>query len=229
MLVSLTNNPEVVEPASDNTSELLVGVIGKSLIDVDLQKDQTSIQTDGTIDTLVSTVNGNVKVGDRITTSTLKGIGAKLVGSGWTVGVAQGSLDSKTPAAVESTVTDANGIKHTVSVAHVPVLVKVTYFPQRGQDDSKTVLPNAIQSVADSIAGRHASQAAVILGFLLLIAGLAIAGVIAAAAVKNGIQSSARQPLARPIIMRRMIQSFAMAVIILVTALVAALVIIRIL
>lgn len=226
MLVSLTKNTEVVEPSSDKNVSTLLGVVGSAQTDFDVKKDQVSVQTDGIVDTIVTTVAGDIRVGDHIGPSSIVGLGAKVNESGWSVGIAQQSLDAHTKSAVKSTVTDSLGVKHEVYVTTIPVSVHVAYFNAK-QQPVKQAIPNRIQSLADSIAGKRVSQVAIVLGFLLLLAGFAIAGIIVNAAVKNGIQSIARQPLARQEISKRMIQSFAMASGILALACIGTVIIIR--
>jgi len=123
MLVSLTKNPGVVEMASANNQENLVGVVGTSSTDFAVQKDQIAVQTEGVVPALVSTANGEILVGDKIGPSALNGIGTKVGTKGWIVGVAQGSLTSDTQGAVKTTITDENGKSREVHVAIIPVLI----------------------------------------------------------------------------------------------------------
>lgn len=226
MLVSLTKNTEVVEPSNDKNMSTLIGVIGSSQTDFDVGKDQVSVQSDGVVDTLVSTVSGDVKVGDHIGPSSIVGFGAKVGSSGWAVGIAQESLDANSKGAVKSTVTDSIGIKHDVYVGTIPVAVHVVYV--NAQQSQPQAVPTKLQSIADSLAGKRASQLAIILGSLLLLAGFVISGIIVNAAVRNGLQSIARQPLAKQEIVNGMLRSFAMAIGILILATIGTLVIIRI-
>lgn len=226
MLVSLTQNTEVVEPSSDKNMQTLLGVIGSAQTDLDVTKDQVSVQTDGVVDTLVTTVSGDIKVGDHIGPSSIVGLGAKVSDSGWAVGIAQESLDATSKGAVKSTVTDSSGAKHEVYVATIPVSVHVVYYNAKQQPINQAI-PDRIQSLANTIAGKRVSQVAIIFGSLLLIAGFAAAGVIINAAVKNGLQSIARQPLARQEIVKGMIRSFGMATGILVVACLGTVLVIR--
>lgn len=226
MLVSLTQNTQVVEAASDKNKESLIGVVGSSQTDFDVGKDQVSVQTDGIVDTIVTTVSGDIKVGDHIGPSSIVGLGGKVNNNGWAVGIAQQSLDATTAGVVKSTIADSTGAKHEVYVASIPVSIHVVYFnPQ--QQATSTAIPNKIQSLADSIAGKRVSQVAIVLGTILLLAGFIIAGIIVNAAVRNGLQSIARQPLAKQETTKRMLQSFAMAFGILIFASTATFVVIR--
>lgn len=230
MVVSLTQNSGVVEPATDKNMTSLLGVIGSAQTDIGVAPDQVSVQTDGVVNTLVTTVDGDITVGDRVSPSSIIGFGAKNNGSGWVVGTAQGSLDAKTQGAVKSSVKDSSGATREVYVATVPVLINVAYYNAQQQDQDKTTpIPSKIQAVADSLAGRQASQVAVVLSFLLFLVGFIVAGIIVNAAVRNGISSIARQPLVKQAITRRMIQSFLMAGAIIVGAMISALVLLRVL
>lgn len=229
MIMSLSNNQGVATPASLENISSLVGVLNETEAEIDIEPGQVNVQTDGLGSVLVSTINGDIKVGDKITASSLVGIGAKLSSSnGWIVGIAQGSLDASTPGAVKSSITDATGAPKEVLVATIPMLVNVTYFNDKASEEPSAV-PNRLQKIVDSIAGKRASQAAIFLSFFLLIAGIVVASVITNTAVRNGIQSAARQPLAKKDTMRRMIQACAAAFGILLATIASALVIIRIL
>ena len=226
MLMSLTANAGVVAPASDKTSASLIGVIGTDDVSFDQQPGQVSVQTDGAASTLVSTLNGDVLVGDRIAASELVGVGAKAASSGWIVGIAQGSLDSHTTGAVVSNVSDSQGKQHKVYIARIPVVVKVTYYTTA--TSASTGLPSSLQTAADSLAGKHASTLAIVLGFLLLLAGIILAGVLVNSAVRGGLSAIARQPLSKKVISRKVIQAFGISLAILISVMVGALLILRI-
>src|ERR1700683_3460638 len=71
MLMSLTSNPGVIEPANTTNAASLIGVISPGDTNIDLQPGQVNVETDGAANALVSTLNGNILVGDRITASSL--------------------------------------------------------------------------------------------------------------------------------------------------------------
>lgn len=230
MLVSLSANPGVVEPSSNKTTTALVGVVGDSPNDGPIEANQIAVQTDGVVDVLVSTVEGDIKVGDRIGPSSLVGFGAKITGSGWVVGTAQDSLSAKTEGAVATTVMDSSSQSHEVHVKSIPVQVKVVYHATPAPPSPRSsAVPEEIQSVADSVAGKRASTIAIVLSFLLILSGISIAGLIVITTVRKGIESIARQPLVKQVITTRMIQSFGIAMAIIVSVNVGALVLLRIL
>jgi len=230
MLVSLTNNTGVVEPSSDKNAPSLLGVVGASETDFDIQPGQIGVQTEGVVNVLVSTIDGDIRVGDHISPSLVVGFGAKSTKDGWIVGTAQASLDSTTKGAIATTVNGSKGEKHNIYTASIPVLVKVTYSgtPANASDSSDTLSKN-IQTLADGIAGKHASAIAVILSFLLMIFGFVVAGRLISTTAKSGIEAISRQPLIKHEIVIRMIQSFGLAIGFLIASLAGALVIIRVL
>lgn len=229
MLVSATKNTAVVEAASDKNQARLVGVIGGSTNDYEVKGGQITVQTDGVVKALVSTIHGDIKVGDHISPSALVGFGAKSDGNSWVVGTAQGSFDAGTTGAVKSSVTDADGTKHEVYVGSISLLIKVTQEkPATKSGEQATKQTNKFQAYADSVAGKKASNVAVALSFVILVIGLLIAGIIVNTSVRSGITSTARQPLAKQAIFTRMLQSIGIAVFILAVSVAGSVIILRI-
>lgn len=231
IIVSLTPNTGFVEPANDKNVKSLVGVISTDENSIDQQAGQINVKTDGATSAIVSTLNGDISVGDRVTASPLEGVGTKANSSAWIVGTAQASLDSSTKGATNTEITDSNGNKHTVFVASIPILVKVTYY--NSSNTSVATISkqanNPLQQVADSFAGKHVSTAALILSFIILLIGLFTAGVVITSAVKGGLDAISRQPLSKRFISRGVWRAIGIAVGILVFVLVASALILRLL
>lgn len=228
MLASLTANSGVVEPATTKNTSALVGIISNNTSDISYspQPGHVSVQTDGEVDALVSTLGGDVLIGDRIAPSSLAGVGQKTTESGWIVGVAQASLDSKTAGAVATTITDSKGAKHQVYVATIPITVHVTYYVVPGSvttAKAATGLPDGIQKFADAIAGKHVSLLGLLLSFLLMIIGVVTAGIIINSTVRGTFLAISRQPLSKAAVLRMMVRSLAVAAGIIVAVFLAAL------
>lgn len=230
MLVALSANPGIVESATDKDAASLIGVVAApNEQNFDHKPGQVSVATDSLTPALVSTLNGDIAVGDHITVSSIVGVGAKAVKNSWVVGVAQASLNAKSSDAVKSTITDSKGGKHAVAVASIPVLVHVSYYATGSAAVPKeTTTRDSLQKAADRVAGKHVSVLIVVLSFVLIFAGVALAGVIASTAIRNGFTAIARQPLAKKLIFRRVMQSFALAMAILAGGLAGALALLKI-
>jgi|GEM_PF-1913713 len=226
MMVSLSKNPGVVEPTDITNAASLVGVIDPGGNNLEVQNGQVNVRTEGVVNVLVTTIGGDIKVGDRIAPSTIVGLGAKQAGSGWVVGTAQGSLDSSTGDAVKTNVTESSGQHRQVYAASIPVLIKVTYITAEAAQNQSGFLAS-LQKAADTIVGKHASMAAVILGFLILIVGLAIATLIITTTIRSGLKGISRQPLSRKQIVRQMTRSTALGVGILLLAIFGSMSIVR--
>lgn len=229
MLMSLGDNQGVVEPATTKNAASLTGVYTNEDTALDIEPGQISVETNGNANTLVSTINGDINAGDRISTSSIGGVGAKAPKNSWVVGTAQGGLSKKTKGAIATTVTDSKNEKHTVYIATIPVTVHVIYFAASDAPKKTTVIPEKVQATADAIAGKHVSVLGLVLSFILLVIGTVIAGVVIYSAVKNAYAAVARQPLSRASIFRLTQKSFAMAVGIIILVMVGALLLLRIL
>ena len=228
MLMSLTQDSGVIEPTTDKNAASLIGVITTDTTSLSQQPGQVSVATDGQTDTLVSTQNGDIKVGDRIGVSSLSGVGSKLTKSGWMVGVAEGSVDAKTTGAVPTSLSDSTGAKHTVYLARIPLIVKVNYFSAPAPAATPSFVPASLQALADKIAGKHASLLSLILSFVLMLTGVIWAGAVVYAAVRGAIDAIARQPLSKTVVNRAMIRSIVIAVTVMVGVLIGAFLLLRI-
>ena len=225
MLVSLTANSNVVTPATDKNTNLLLGVIDTGANNFSQEAGQVSVEADGKVSALVSTLNGDIHVGDRIAPSSLAGIGTKAIVSGWVVGIAQASLDAKTAGTVASTISDAVGRKHQVEVTRIPLVVRVAYYTVPSAASTK---PNALQAAADSLAGKHASVVGIVLSFFLIIIGIFFAGQVITSTVRSAFAAIARQPLSKTAVTRLALRSFAVAVLIVTAVLGGAYLVLRV-
>lgn len=229
MLVTLTSNSKVVTPAVSQNAKSLVGVVaGSDDASLDQQPGQISVSTDGVSNALVSTLNGDISVGDRITASSIAGVGSKLTGSGWIVGTAQAAVNSHTPGAAQTNAKNSQGVNTTVYVASIPVIIKVVYYTAAGNSsDQAKWIPQTLQAIANDVAGKSVSTIAVVLSSIVLIVGVLLAGFIINSAVRGGMLAISRQPLAKSIITRQIIRSFALALFILGVMLAGAWIILR--
>lgn len=215
MLVSSAKAAQTVEPATTSNASLLVGVVVVDNTTLDIQPGQVAVRTDGSARVMVSTLGGDIKAGDRIGASAVKGVGGKLDSSGWTVGIAQADFNSRSPGAVASNVTDDRGGKHQVFAGTIPVTVKVSYYSPSSLGAVENIFHRKIDILTLAIAG------------FLMLSGIMVAGLIGATAVRSGLTSIARQPLIKQAIMPKIIQSLGLSLVILVASGVAAYAVLR--
>lgn len=225
MLMSLAPGASDVTPATAATADSLVGVVtaGTGLND---QTNSVNIATSGVANALVSTQDGDIQVGDRITASAIQGVGSKLTQNGWIVGIAQQKLNAGSAAAIKSSVTTSKGAVQTVYVASIPVAVKVSYYSNAA---AKSQTTNWVQRLAEAVVHKHVSTTALVLSFILFLLGLMAATAIITSSIRNAFLAISRQPLAKTVIVRAELRSLGIAVGVLVFTLLAAFFLLRIL
>jgi hypothetical protein len=235
MIVGLTQSPGYVAPAHSGASEQLVGVVSTSQSDLPVAQGQIMVQDDGTVNTLVSTYNGQIKVGDRIGLSPLEGVGQKAESKGWVVGIAQGSFDETSSGAVKTSVQDNSGQSREVLAGSIPVLIQIMNYSAGSESDGNAdsqaskIIPDNIQKIAEALAGKSVSTRALLISFALIIFGLIGAAVIVSSALRNGFLAISRQPLSKFAILREERRAFVFALGLLAVSFGASYIVIRLL
>lgn len=183
-----------VRPATSDLAPQLLGVAAtQPLVELGSDAKKVQVVVSGEASVLVSDINGAVKAGDKITASPISGVGMKAVEATQIVGTAQSDLTaSKT---TSRTVTDKSGEQKDIHIGVVSVQVNVSYF-SGAQNALSSVVPGFLVDVGSSIAGKDVSPLRILFGFSFLLLGLLIAGVVLYAAVRSGIISLGRNPLA---------------------------------
>lgn len=212
-LVSLQKNTtdEVVAAASGNVNNLFGVVINadNSLLSLSNgQANQVQIATSGTVQTLVSDFNGTIKRGDHITASPISGVGMKANGNVRVIGIAQGDIGNTN----KQTYKDKEGKEHSVVLGEVPVLINVSYF---FKEPEKTVVPSAVQNVANAIAGKEVNTTPILISAAIFIITLAVVVSIIYAMIRSSIISVGRNPMSQSAIYRNLVQLSALVLAIL--------------
>ena len=218
-LVSLVKDGQTkVEPSVNGNVDNLLGVVinpDSSLLTVSTGvAGQVQIATSGTLPVLVSDVNGDIKRGDHITASPLKGLGMLANGNVRVVGIAQGEMTSKQ----EQTIKDVDGKDQKVTIGEVPVLINVAYF---FKEPEKSIVPIALQNVANSLAGREVKPLPIIISGTIFIMTLIVVMSIVFSMIRHSIISIGRNPMSQSAVYRDVIQLSALVVGILAVATVA--------
>ncbi len=185
-------NTNTVELSSIESADRLVGVVGaKPLIELSGGAGSVQVVTSGLTSAIVSDINGGIVNGDKITTSPIEGVGMKATQSTVVVGIAQGDLNSVS--IEEQTITTKDGKEQTVKVGILPVQVGVAYYTIGS--GSKSFVPNALQEVVNSIAGRNVSPIRVLVAGLILMLLFVSVTVLLYSAIRSGLISIGRNPL----------------------------------
>ena len=211
------NSPNNVEFATQDTTDKIVGVVGENPL-ISLTDGGRSVQivTSGVTTALVSNINGDVKTGDKITSSPIAGTGMKTTTSNVIVGTAQADLSSvKT---TEHEVTDTNGGKHTIKVGLIPLQVNVMFYA--AATDKSSFLPSFLQDFANGVVGREVSPVRVMIAAIIMLLSFLSIGVLLYASVKSSIISIGRNPLSEVSVRKSLFQIGAIVVAILLLALI---------
>lgn len=209
-IVSLQNNTSdhVVLAKSANVDNLLgvvVNATNSSLVITGNKENEVQVATSGTLDILVSTINGTIAQGDYITASPINGVGMKATGNVRVIGIAQGDLNDKNGSA--ESYTDKDGKKQTVVLGQVPVLVSVSnYF----KEPDKTLIPSSVQNVANALAGRAVSPVPILISAGIFLVTIIVVVSIIFSMVRASIISVGRNPMSQSAIYRDLIQMSAL-------------------
>ena len=207
-----------VEKATSDHAAQLVGIVADKPLVALGDGQQAQVVVSGLTPAIVSDINGDITVGDKITASPIRGVGMKAKAATEVIGIAESNLkDSET---TTTNLTDTNGKKTSVHVGSIDVQVNISYYsPPRSALDA--MVPTFLLNLGSSIAGKDLSPLRVLIGFSFLFMGFVIAGIMLQSGVRSGIISLGRNPLAHNFLRRGLIDVLVTSVaVLLITALV---------
>lgn len=218
-IVSLQKNTtdEVVAAGTSSVDSLLGVVISADNALISLSaggKNQVQVATSGIVQVLVSDISGSVTQGDHITASPLSGIGMKATGNVRIIGIAQGDLTGTN----KQTYKDSAGHERSVVIGQVPVLVNVAYF---FREPDRTLVPSALQSIANALAGKAVSPLPVIISAAIFLVMIIIVASMIYAMIRSSIISVGRNPMSQSAVYRDLIQMAGLVLVILAVGLIA--------
>jgi hypothetical protein len=220
-LVSLDpKRSEYVQPANISNGPRLIGVAvadGDSLIAVDTKAGTVQVATSGTANTLVSTLNGDIKVGDQIGVSPLNGVGMKALPGSHIIGLAQTAFNSTTDGATSQQVTDKQGKSNKIFLGYIRASVAVG---NSNEGVASGVVLNDLQKLVQSLTGRSVSTPRIAISLSVAILAMIALVTLTYSAIYGSIISVGRNPLAKYAVFRTLASVLGMA---LLTTLVAAL------
>jgi len=191
----------------NNASRLFGVVVPPSSASISLSgigSGQVQVVTTGSAQVLVTTAGGDIHVGDYISVSPLAGVGQKVGASSTrVVGVAQADFNGSGDGATKRTIDDGSSKKE-VSIGEIPVVISVSSYTATDGLQSY-VVPNWVQSMSNTLAGKAVSPIRIIIAGLILIVAMVSISVLLYSAVRNGIISIGRNPLSQNGVLRGII------------------------
>jgi hypothetical protein len=201
-----------LKPDSSNTVELataenidhLLGVASKDSL-IELSNDSTGtveVVTTGEAAVLVSDINGDIRTGDKITSSPIAGIGMRALTSTLVIGTAQADLSSVQTE--ERVVKDKSGTERKVKIGAIPIQVDKVFY--EAPQDMNSFVPPALQDFANNLAGRSVSPVRVMIAGFLIAFVFAIVIVLLYSSIRSSIISIGRNPLSESAVRKSLLQ-----------------------
>lgn len=208
-----------VNPSTTANSNYMLGVIidseNSQLSISSDQSDQVQVATSGVEQVLVSNINGNIAVGDPITASPISGIGMKATGNVRIIGLSQDVFPNAT--ASSQSITES-GQKQTVKLGEIPVLINVAYYYKQ---PNKTLIPSAIQNVANALAGKQVSSLPILVSVGIFFVTLILVVSIIYSMIRSSIISIGRNPMAQAAVYRNVLHLSVLVFAIIMTGIVS--------
>lgn len=209
---------DIVEASESANVDNMIGVViasGSSLLNLSNgQADQVQVATSGTLPVIVSDINGDVVRGDHVTASPVKGVGMRATANVRVVGIAQGKMTNVKVQKYKN----SDGEEKTMRLGEVPVLVNVAYY---FKEPDKTIVPAAIQNVANSLAGREVGTVPILISGAIFLIMLIIVASLVYSMIRSSIISVGRNPLSQSAIYRDLVQLSGLVLAILAVGLVS--------
>ena len=162
----------------------------------------------GEATTLVSTLNGEIKVGDQIAVSPFNGVGMKASPGSSIIGLSQGDFNNQSSGATPQNVVDKNGHSQQIQVGYVQVSLSVGTAASSSQADL-----NGVQRLARNLTG-HAGTPRIVLSLVVALTSLLALITLVYASIYASIISIGRNPLARYAVFRTLGSVLGMAALI---------------
>lgn len=213
--ISGSGDKPYVERATRENVEKVIGVTTNSedtFLTIGSSEQQVYIQTTGVASLFVTDINGDIKKGDKLTLSPLKGILMRANDASPTMGTAL--EDFSTMNAESQTVESSDGTK-TALVNRLSVSIDGILTRQPAFVESKT----ALEKLGEAITGKRVGELQVIVALVIFFIIMVAEGSIIYGAISSGIISIGRNPMARGAIRGEIFRILIVAVIVLIIGL----------
>lgn len=211
-LVSLDpSKTSYVESANVGNGSRLLGVVvagNDSLLAVNDGQGSVQIATSGNATALVSTVNGDVNLGDEVSVSPFNGVGMKAAPGAEVLGLAQTPLNTTTPGISHQAVTDKSGKRQQVAVGLVQIGIGIRGNPA----DQGSVQLTGLQKVARNLTGHTISTARILAAIGVATISILALVTLIYASIYSSIVAVGRNPLAKYAVFRTLWSVVAVAV-----------------
>lgn len=184
------------------------------------QSRQVLVSSVGRYNVLVSNQNGAVKIGDYLTISALPGIAMKAdANQPEVVGRAAGNFDGKTNIVDTVKLKSDSGSTSSATVGYVQTDIHLA--PNPLQKNSNYV-PGVLARAAQSVTNKPVSAARIYLSIAVIVATFFITGSMVYGGMRGSMTAIGRNPLAKGVISRGMVQAVIFGLIVFLLGILAA-------
>ena len=210
-LVSLDSSKSgFIVPANNQDSQNLLGVVvtsTQSLLAINSTTGNVQVALSGSANALVSTINGNIGVGDEIGVSPIDGVGMEAMPGTRIIGIAQANLTNNSSNVKYIDVTNKSGVKSKVTVGNIFLTIAIGTAPVVKSSGNSN---NPIQKLASSIIGHSVSIMALVIGAAIAVVALVAVVTLIYGTIRGSLISIGRNPLAKQAIFETMAQVIGM-------------------
>lgn len=216
-VVSLTkSNANTVEKTTTNNDILLAGVVvgsQDSLLNVQPAGSQVRVAINGEVSLQVSTVNGNIKSGDRLIASPLEGIAADdyppAPGAKY-IAIAEENFTTTSSSAQKTSVSLNNG---SIKDVYIGVIKAKMLLGDRTSDTSQS--KNLLITLGKQLSGKNVTLAQVLAAAAVFITTIILSGLVLYGSVRGTFVSLGRNPLSKDSILTGLMRVIVIAILVL--------------
>ena len=212
MVVSLVKgSKDTLQALPANSTQLAYGVVvdpSNVPLTVGKSPGQVYAASSGTFLVLVSTQNGAVKSGDYLSASSIGGVAA--------------AATVEQPVVLGRALQDFKGGSAAIFSVNGSAVGEVLASISPGNNPKAITLanvPSSLKKVSNTIAGKNVSALRIYGAVLILMIGLAIAGILLLGGIRHGMSAIGRNPLSRKSIYKSLIQVMIVVVLVFIASL----------
>jgi hypothetical protein len=209
-LVSLDSQRSgYIVPANTSNGVRLIGVVvtsQDSLVAVDANSGMAQVAIRGTVNTLVSTVGGDIKAGDKISVSPFNGVGMKATGDYMAIGTAETAFNSHSQGVISQTVTDKSGQRRSIDVGYTRLDIAIN-SPTTGPAKELS----GFQKLGHSLTGRTLPTFRIVTSLIVALLTIVIVITLLYASVFGSVSSISRNPMAKRAVLGSLVSVLSMA------------------
>ena len=207
--------PKVERAAFDNEAKI-IGVTttpDDELVTIASGQQQIYVEISGEVNAYVSDINGDIKSGDLLSLSPLRGI---LMKAGFSpaivVGIALEDFDSSK---AETRSIDSGTGKKDVKVAKI----RINQDHKAASNQQAGIADSSLRRLGRSLTGREVGEVRVLIALIIFLTVLVAEGGIIYGAVSSALVALGRNPMARKIIQKEMVRVVLIAAVVLLVGL----------